>query len=449
MMDKAIQNIIIALLLAVATYFVAGTAFNEIQARLLGSVVFLVALWTNEALPMGVVAMIPIILFPALEIATTNEVAPNYAKSIIFLFVGGFLLAIAVEKTGLHKVIASHLLRRFPTTPRGIILALLVTSALMSSFLSNTTTSLLLLPVALFLTDNLPLKIRFVLAIAYGANIGGIITPIGTAPNMLLLGFLEGQGIEPIAFMKWIVLTFPLAIVMLGLISLVLSYRVNHLEVSHGLDQKIVMDREQKRLSWILGALVVLLLVNSPIKPYYDGLGLNERGMLLFFGLLMFVPKLGFLTWEDSKKIPYEIIFLFGAGFSIAFAFTHTQLANEIASSLQQFTSSPDLLIILIVATLVVFSTEITSNTALTSVALPIIFALGNNAAIDTTLILMVATISASYAFMLPTATPPNAIAMSSRVITIKQMASFGFVINIIAIIMITIVAMSYWSVML
>ncbi len=160
----------------------------------------------------------------------------------------------------------------------------------------------------------------------------------------------------------------------------------------------------------------------------------------------MFIPKIGFLTWDDSRKIPYEIIFLFGAGFSIAAAFSQTGLASEIANYLLVLTDLPVILLILIVASLITFTTEITSNTALISIALPIIYSLNEVANVDITLILMVATICASYAFMLPIATPPNAIAMSSGAVKVKDMSKYGIVFNIVGIIFVTITALVYWQ---
>jgi sodium-dependent dicarboxylate transporter 2/3/5 len=186
-------------------------------------VVLLVALWSNEALPLGVVSLLPIILFPAFDILSTKATTANYSKVIIFLFLGGFLLAIAVEKIGLHKVIAHKLLSIFPKNSRGIIFALSITSALLSSLLSNTTTALLLMSIALFLTDNKKLKIRLVLAVAYGASIGGIITPIGTPPNLILMGFLDDNALEKLSFITWMGKTIPLAAIMLIVVSYILS----------------------------------------------------------------------------------------------------------------------------------------------------------------------------------------------------------------------------------
>jgi len=437
-MDTSYKNILIAFFLAVIAYVIAGQIFSEIQARLIGSVVFLISMWTNEALPLGVVSLLPIVLFPSLDVLPINDTTANYSKSIIFLFLGGFLMAIAVEKIGLHKVIAHKLLGVFPSTARGIIFALAITSAFLSSLLSNTTTALLLMPIALFLTDIPRLKIKLVLAVAYGASIGGIITPIGTPPNLILMGFLEENNLEMLTFMGWMFKTIPLAMIMLIIVPFILSLGTGHMCIKNDIKNADKLNSEQKRLLYILGTLVVVLFVNSFFK-------VSEAGILLGYGLFMFMPKVGFITWEDTRKVPYEIMFLFGAGFSIAKAFSTTGLAFDISELLLNLTQLSPLLLILLVAALITFTTEVTSNTALISIALPIIFSLGASSNIDVNLLLMVATICASYAFMLPIATPPNAIAMSSKILTIKDMASYGVLFNILAIAMTTMVAMTIW----
>jgi sodium-dependent dicarboxylate transporter 2/3/5 len=436
-MNSSYRNILISVVISLIGYFGAGYVFDEIQARLIGVVIFLVAMWTNEALPLGVVSLLPIVLFPAFDILATNATTANYSKSIIFLFLGGFLLAIAVEKIGLHKVIAHKILNVFPSSVRGIIFALAVTSAFLSSLLSNTTTALLLMPIALFLTDITKLKIRFVLAIAYGASIGGIVTPIGTPPNLILMGFLQDNQLETLTFITWMVKTLPLAMIMLIIVPFVLSLGATHLTIENQLSDK-ALNQEQKRLLKILALLVFVLVVNSFFK-------FSEAGILLSFGLGMMLPTIGFLEWSDSKKIPFEIMFLFGAGFSIAAAFSGTGLAQNISELLLGLTELNPIVLILIVAALITFTTEVTSNTALISIALPIIYSLGLASNIDTTLILMVATICASYAFMLPIATPPNAIAMSSKVLTIKDMASYGIVFNTLAILSTVLIAIVWW----
>ena len=436
----------IGLLIGLIAYGIGLLVFNEIQARLVGLIAFLVTMWTNEGLPVGVVSLLPIVLFPTLGIISINATAPNYSNPIIYLFLGGFILAVATEKTHLHEFISTKILNVFPSTPRGIIFSLATTAAILSSFLSNTTSALLLIPIASFLTSDMQLKVRFILAIAYGASIGGIITPIGTPPNMILLGFMQKEGMEMIPFIKWIMLVAPLASMMLVVSCFVLTFGLKFNQNVREIEDNKAITKDQKRLLWILGGLVALLFVNSPVKPYYNGLGINESVILLGFGLLMFFPKVGFLQWSDSKKIPYEIMFLFGAGFSIAKAFSDTGLASAIAGYLMMISDFSPLFLILCVAALITFTTEITSNTALISIALPIIFALGQVADIRIELLMMVATICASYAFMLPIATPPNAVAMSTGVVSTSIMARFGFVLNLLAIGLTTFIALSYWQ---
>ena len=440
------RKIVIAIFIATIMFFLAGLMFSTQHALLVALIAFLVVLWTNEGLSIGVVSLLPILLFPSFGILDMKATTANYSNPTIFLFMGGFMIAIATQKTNLHKYISNKLLTVFPNTPRGMIFSLAFTGALLSSVLSNSTTALLLIPIAIFLSDNIKLKARLALAIAYGCSIGGIITPIGTPPNLILLGFMQQHHIEPIAFIQWIFLTAPLALLMLLVIPFLLSLGLSDVTLDKEVQNREKLLAPQKRLLFILLGLIGLLLVNSEIQPYYSGLGLNETAILLGFGLLMFVPKIGFLEWEDAKNIPYEIIFLFGAGFSIAAAFSKTGLATEVANNLLTLTNLPVVLLILLVASLITFTTEITSNTALISIALPIIYSLGQVADVNMTLILMVATICASYAFMLPIATPPNAIAMSSGAVKVKEMATFGFFINIIGILMITMVALVYWQ---
>jgi len=439
------RGILIAILIGLAFFGVSLLGFSKEHSILIGVVATLVTLWTNAALPLGVVSLLPLILFPALGIIDINTVAPNYSKTIIFLFIGGFMMAIAVEKIGLHKYFSAKLLALFPKTATGIIYALAITAALLSALLSNTTITLMLLPIGLFLTENIKLKVRFLLAIAYGASIGGIITPIGTAPNMLLLGFLEEKGLAVPSFGEWIFMVAPVAILMLITVPYILSIGVKK-ECVMDIDTKIpALDNTQKRLLWILGGLSLLLLLNTPIKPFFSGLGLNEKLILLGFGLLMFMPKLGFLEWDDTKNLPYEIIFLFGAGFSIATAFSQTGLAADIAQKISFISTLPLFWMFVLVALFVSFSTEVTSNTALTSIALPIFYEFAKDMGSDGIVMMMVATIAASYAFMLPIATPPNAIVMSSRVIKVGTMAKIGVIANVVGVVVVASIAYLLW----
>jgi len=445
MIDKY-KGVALAILIGIIAYFLGLIFFNDIQSRLLGLIAMLVALWTNEALPLGIVSLLPIVLFPAFNIINTKTTTVNYAHPIIYLFLGGFLLAIAVEKTKLHIYIADKILDFFPSTPKAMIFSLALTSSLLSSILSNTTTALLLMTIAIFITNNPKLKMRFALAIAYGASVGGILTPIGTPPNLILLGVMQEHHIALIPFFQWMWMVAPLVFLMLVSVSLLLGIGVGDIKIDREVELQ-PLDAPQKKVIFLLFSLIVLLLVNAPMKPFWNGLGLNESGILLSFGLVLFMPFFNILEWiEDSKKIPYAIMFLFGAGFSIAKAFSATGLADELASHLLHMTHLSPLLLLFSLAFLITFTTEITSNTALISIMLPVVYSVSEQSGINTTLFMMVATVCASYAFMLPIATPPNAIAMSSGVVNVKSMIRYGMVLNLLGILFIVFIAEYFWK---
>ena len=442
------MKILYAFLIAFGFFAISLLGFSIEHSILIGIVTFLVTLWTNEALPLGIVSLIPLVLFPAFGIIDVNEVVPNYSKTIIFLFIGGFMIAIAIEKIGLHRYFSAKLLNLniFSKTPIGIIYALAITAALLSTIFLNTTVTLMLLPVGLFLTENPKLKVRFLLAIAYGATIGGITTPIGTAPNMLLLGFLENQGFGVLTFWEWVFMVFPIASLMLFVVPYILAIGVEN-ECTKDINTEVPkLNNTHKRLLYMLGILVTILFINTILNTYYGNFVLNESLIFLGFGILLFIPKIGFLEWEDTKKIPYEIIFLFGAGFSIATAFLQTGLAENIADKISFVFDMPLFWMFLIVALFISFSTEITSNTALTAIALPVFYELTKNMGNDGVVIMMVVTIATSCAFMLPIATPPNAIVMSSKVIKASEMFKLGFFVNLVGAISIALVGYFLWK---
>ncbi len=444
--QEQFKKIGLGILIGALVFALSLTIFTTVQASLLGLIALLVTLWTNEGLPLGVVSLLPIILFPAFEIMTTKETTVNYAHPIIFLFLGGFMIAIAVEKTHLHRWIADKMLSLFPATPKGIIFSLTITAGLLSSVLSNTTTTLLLMSIALFITDNMRLKMRFALAIAYGASVGGILTPIGTPPNLILLGIMQDKSMELIPFLQWMWMVAPLVFMMFFVVASLLSIGVKDIDISINSDKKD-LDKNQKKVLYIIAGLIVLLLLNAPLRPYWNGLGLSEAGILLGAGLLLFAPPFNILDWMGDKgKVPYRIMFLFGAGFSIAKAFSSTGLADEFASYLIVMTQLSPILILFSVAMLITFTTEITSNTALISIMLPVIYAVAEQTGLNTTLFMMVATVCASYAFMLPIATAPNAIAMSSGAVSIKNMARYGIILNLVGIFLIVMIAEFFWK---
>jgi len=443
--------IIFGLIIGLAFYTLALQAFSDIQSRLIGIIAFLVTLWTNNGLHMGVVSLLPIILFPMFGLVESKDVVSNYSKTTIFLFVGGFLLAIATEKSELHKRLATKLLSIFPNTPRGVLYSLMLTAGLLSSILSDTTTALLIIPIAAFLTDNVEYKFRLLLGVAYASLIGGIITPVGTPPNLILMDFIESNSLEMIPFATWTSMMLPLAIIMMVIAAEILLYgfKKENFELIKMDMTKKSLTLSQKKLVWILSSLALILAV-SPILKYIFDIHINEKLTLLTFGLLLFLPKINLLEWkEDFSKIPFAIIFLFGAGFSIAMAFQKTGLATEIANILVSFNYLPPIVLMFIIGTGVVFATELTSNTALTSIMIPIIYPFSIQSGLDPMLFMLIVAISASYAFMLPIATAPNAIAMSTGNVKTRQMMQRGIFLNIAGILITFIIALTYWKLFL
>ncbi|MBL0721609.1 MAG: SLC13/DASS family transporter [Sulfurovum sp.] len=448
---ESYKLIIIAIFMGLFLYFVALLSFDETQSRLVGIITFLVTLWTNNGLHMGTVSLLPIILFPIFGVVDANSVVTNYSKTTIFLFIGGFLLAIATEKSGLHKQIASKLLSIFPETPRGVLLSLMITSGFLSSILSNTTTALLIITIASFLTKNKDFKFRLLLGVAYASSIGGIITPVGTPPNLILMDFIDTQGLESIPFATWVIMMLPLAIIMMLITSEILLYdfKKENFELIELEKDQISLTYKQKKMLYILSGLGIILALNPILKNLFS-ISVNEKLTIFAFGLLLFLPKIDLLDWkEDFAKIPFAIIFLFGAGFSIAMAFSTTGLATEIANIMMNFSHLSPIVLMIIIGAGVVFATELTSNTALTSIMIPIIYPFATQSGLDPLIFMLIVAISASYAFMLPIATAPNAIAISTGDVEIKDMMKRGFILNIIGIIVTFGVALTYWKLFL
>lgn len=444
---RNINKIVFSLVLAVVVFFLSKLYLNQSQSMLIGIIFFMVVLWTNEGLSLGTVSVLPLLLFPLFGVASFQSTAENYFNPIVLLFVGGILLALSIEKSSLHKFISKKMISIFPKTSRGVIYSIAITAAVMSALLSNTTVALMLLPVALSLSKDVKMRVRLLLALAYGASIGGILTPIGTPPNIIYIGFLDKVGLAAPGFFSWIILVLPLSLLMLAIVPYVLSFGVHKNKF-----EKIktgVLNHSQKKLLFILAVLILLLLVNSPIGSLYSGLGLNENYILLAFGLAMFLPGFSYLRFRDLKEFPVGIILLFGAGFAIAFSFLEVGLVDVLSSGMVALSSLPLIFMIGIIVLFVIFLTETTSNTALTSVMIPTMYGFSQTTGMDPVFILFIPTIAASMAFMLPIATPPNAIILSSKAIRMRDMIKAGFIVNLIALLLITLVAFFYWQFML
>jgi len=440
-MKKILIALITASVMGALVYFLMGKE----KALVFFVISLMVVLWTNEGIPIGVVSLLPLIFFPAFGIMTIKETSLNFAEPVIFLFLGGFMMALAVEKTDLHKFLANRLINIFPATPTGLVYGIVVTSGLLSAVLSNTTVTLMLLPIVLSISDNQKIKIRLLLGLAYGASIGGVLTPVGTPPNLILIGFLQKNHLESITFVKWIYMLLPVVVPMMVFVPFFLAFGVRKETLENVSTTTMKADRDQKKLMLFLVSLFILLILNSKMDPWYNGLGLDERVILLTAGLIMFLPGFSFLSWDDTREIPYEIIFLFGAGFAIADAFSRAHLVESFSAGLGNIAVLPPILIFLVAAAVVTAATNVTSNTAVVSIALPVFFGLAMRLPFESNAILLVVAVAGSFAFMLPIGTPPNAIVMSGGFVKTSQMIRSGFIVTLMGTFFLVLSAWLFW----
>ncbi len=438
--------------------------FNETTWPLLGCMVVMIMLWMTEAIPIPVTALLPLVLFPILQVDSLKNVASSYAHPIVFLFLGGFFLALALEKSKLHERIALHILQLTGSSLRGVVLGFLIASALLSMFISNTATAIMMLPIAIsvlsVLTGNVDnsykniFAVALMLAIAYGANIGGTATLIGTPPNMVLVGFLEQQYNQQISFLNWMLFGVPFAALMLLLTYLLLVHvsftvpNVRNEKIKEIIAQKLsalgALRVVEKRVLIIFFFVVMGWVFKRYINDFSEAFQLSDTVIAMTGGLLMFIISNGekdakpILEWNDTTRIAWGIILLFGGGLALAHQLQASGLIDLVGEELNALTTYDTLLIIAALTALVLLMTEVMSNVALISIFLPLVAALALSMEKDPLLFMIPATLAASCAFTMPISTPPNAIVFSSGYVHTHQMAKAGIVLNILAIILIT-----------
>ena len=415
-----------------------------------GGTLWVIVWWITEPVPIAATSLLPIILFPLFGAMDTGNVTGEYGNPIIFLFIGGFLIAIAIEKWNLHSRIALGIVQAIGTSPRRIIGGFLFSTAFLSAWISNTATALMMLPVAAAVTAKFAsegyeedFRTALVLAVAYGASIGGVATLIGSPPNLILAGMYKTlTGLE-ISFLQWATFGIPIAGIMLALcwIYLVLfafpqkksSLRINLDEEFRNLGPVTV---EEKRVLSVF-LMVAALWITRTIWGGYVPM-VSDTTIAVFGAVLLFLIPAGgggrLLVWEDAVRLPWNIVLLFGCGLAIAKGFVKTGLEVWIADQLQVISGVPPLIILLAVIVLILFMTEVTSNTATATVFIPIAAALATVEGMNPLTLMAAAAISSSLAFMLPVATPPNAIVYGTGYVTMARMARTGIVMNCISI---------------
>lgn len=422
--------------------------------------------WATEAIPLSATALLPLIVFPLTGVATIEESAAPYSDPIIFLFLGGFLVALAVERSQLHRRIALLIFHALGKSGRGLVAGFMLAAALISMWISNTSTTLMLFPIAMSLAlvvaETSPdlsdkgrhdFKVALLLGLAYGASIGGVATLVGSPTNAFMAGFMLSEYGQEIAFARWMVVGIPVSLLMLPLGWLLLTrilYPVSFVssqetrsELARRYEALGSMSSAEKRTAMLFAFLVAGWIARKPIASVLGIQGLSDSGVAMIAALLAFIIPSGsdrhaLVHWSDTTRLPWGILLLFGGGLSLAAGLSSSGLTAWLGQQLAPLGAINHVLLVVAITSLVIFLTELTSNVATTAALLPVVAALAVELGIDPLVLAVPVTIAASCAFMLPVATPPNAIVFSSGEIQIKEMMRAGFWLNIISIVLVS-----------
>lgn len=440
--------------------------------------------WITEALPLAVTSLLPVALFPLLGIMDGKTVSATYFNDVIFLFMGGFLVALAMERWNLHKRIALKILCMTGVSPALILLGFMMASFLLSMWISNTATAMMMIPIVMSIIKQLEefmsqkstskFSIGLLLGIAYSASVGGIATLVGTPPNLSLVRIFHiyFPNMPEISFSSWLIFALPLALILFIIIwlFLYLLYKPKT-EDWTPIDKDTfhkhlyAMGKPKYEEKWVFVVFVLLALLwisradlalGSVVIKGWSSLFpnsnyINDGTVAVFMALILFIipskQERGkrIMDWEVANRLPWSILLLFGGGFALATGFKESGLSLWFGQHLESLTTIHPILIILSISLVMTFLTELTSNTAVTEMVLPILAGIAITSNINPMLLMVPATLSASMAFMLPVATPPNAIIFGTGRITVWQMARTGFILNLIGAVIITLMTY-YWG---
>jgi len=443
----------------------------------LASTAWIAVWWISEAIPIPATALLPIVLFPVTGAMNTSSVTPSYANHLVFLFMGGFMIALSMEKWNLHRRIALNIILMIGCGPKRIILGFMTATAFLSMWISNTATTMMMVPIGLAVIQQFAVLIKkeqldvnvslgkfafgtaLMLGIAYSASIGGVATLIGTPPNAVFAGVVKEMYNQEIGFGQWMTYGVPLSAISLLFCWYYLTnfaFKIKFKELPGGQDlirrelgQLGRIGKEELHVLIVFVSVAFLWLIRgfllSDIFPGMSDATIAILGAMVLFAWPVDLKKGRFLLdWATMSRMPWGILILFGGGFAIAGGFSETGLAEWIAMRLKVLEEAPMLLIVCAVVTMAIFLTEITSNTATSTMLMPVMAAMAIAMGMHPYALMATAALSCSFAFMLPVATPPNAIVFASGYITIPQMARAGVFMNLFGIIVITVVTMYY-----
>ncbi len=438
---------------------------------ILASTLWIAVWWITEAIPIAVTSLLPIILFPLTGGLGLKETTAAFGHKYIFLYIGGFILAIAIERWNLHKRMALNIISFIGTNIKSIILGFMVATAFLSMWISNTATSVMMLPIAMAIVAQLrdnPNTIEnenqifgkaLMLAIAYSASIGGMATLIGTPPNLVLAGIVqETYGVE-ITFSKWIVFGLPISLTLLFICWKYLttfafkftqtSFPGGKAEIKRQLDALGKISYEEKTVLMVFVATAFAWISRSfLLKEFIPNI--DDTIIAVIAGIILFLlpasktnengEKRAIITWEEAVKLPWGILLLFGGGLALAQGFKISGLAVWIGSQMTLLEGVSLIVLLFVLVASVNFLTEITSNLATTAMILPVLASMAVVIGVHPYILMVGATVAASCAFMLPVATPPNAVVFGSGYLTIPDMVKAGVWMNVISIILLTII---------
>jgi sodium-dependent dicarboxylate transporter 2/3/5 len=424
---------------------------------------FLIICWVTEAMPMPVTALLPLILFPLLGIAKMDEVAPSYANPVIFLFLGGFMIGLAIEKWNLHKRIALNIVRLTGTAGNRIVLGFIMATGFLSMWLSNTATTMMMYPIAMSVIQVIEkngqeketrnLSICLLLSIAYASNFGGIATIIGTPPNVAYVSFLEKNNGYTFEFVDWMKLCMPISLLLLVTLYIVMTkFLIPVKSTADALVKDVIaaeikeigkLTKAEKRVLFVFVLTAVLWITRDIINSMQQAIKLDDTMIAIFGGILLFIIPSGseenkpLLEWVDTKKMAWGILLLFGGGIALADQLGKAGLIQALGEGMAGFVT-PGFFLVLTVTLVSIFVSEVMSNVAQVIVFAPVVAGMAAALHINPLQIGMAMTLGASCAGMLPMGTPPNAIVFASGRLKLKHMVVTGFVMNIISALLIS-----------
>lgn len=410
----------------------------------------MVVFWIFEVIPIYVTALLPMVLAVPLGILTTDDLAAQYGNRMVFLFFGGFVLSLALEKWDVHKRIAEMILRLVGTSPARLILGFLFSTAILSMWISNTATALMMLPMATAVIGSAEIErkskfpLYLLLAVAYGASIGGMATIVGSPPNTAMAGILESSYGITVSFYDWMKIGLPLSVIMLLVIYgfflfLLGKERNKKLHIEHPERKK--WTRQQKSVL-ILFLMIVFLWSFRDLIMSYTGINYKDEVPAVLGAILLFIipSEKGkyLLDWKDTNRLPWGVLLLFGGGLAMAKMLEVNGVVNDLSSIFDKFGNIPVFVILLVLVGIAIYATEVMSNLALVTVFVPVVASFALNSSYSVLQLCIPVTLAASCAFMLPVSTPPNAIVFSSGKVTVSQMARVGFVLNLLGVVIVT-----------